>query len=358
MVRSCSSSNDNVMPQRYLVVAPQGLGDSLEATPLVASLRTNFPDCRLDVVVTRDGPAQLFCGLQGVVDEVIFLPYWDRGPVPFLRKLAGGLRRAPYDASFLAFPSARPVYRVLLSAFRARQRFAHDWNFGLIDRLTRTRAVHVRDVHNVERNRDLLRAAAIPVTPLESYLTPPKWSKDATRNPRRIVVHVGSVKHDGLDKKRWPVVRFAELCRELAIAGYEVTLLCGPDELDETRLCSQAAGGILIHQSDLAGAAHLLASSGALVASDNGVAHLAAGVGTPVVAIFGPTPLNFAPFAANAIALRPSSCPPCFDVRRPQVTCVRNIDFACLKDVTVEMVFEAIQRCIERKIDITANPRA
>ena len=56
---------------RFLVVAPQGLGDSLEATPAVAALKAYRPSAKIDVVVLRPGPRELFEGLTELVDRVI-----------------------------------------------------------------------------------------------------------------------------------------------------------------------------------------------------------------------------------------------------------------------------------------------
>lgn len=331
---------------RYLIVAAQGLGDALESTPMLEALRTYDVDAEIDVAVTRNGPAQLFAGLRAYVNDVIYLPYWESGSVAFGQALLRERRGRSYDKSFLAFPAARPAYRVILGAFRSKQRFAHDWNFGLLDRVLGISPVAVRKVHNVERNGDLLRAALLPDVELNGYLTPPAWKSPIERNKNRIAMHVGSVSHDGLAAKRWPLESFAELGARLRKSGYEVVMIAGPDELEETRECANRAGGLAIHRDDLPGTARFLSACAATVANDNGIAHLAAGVGTPVVAIFGPTPTEFGPFAANAISLRPSLCPPCFDVRHPVVTCVRNIDFACLKrDVTVERVFSEVVQC-------------
>lgn len=332
------------MPKRFLVFAAQGLGDALEATPLIAALRDHQPESTIDVVVTRSGPAELFSGLPAHVNRVIYLRYWGHGKRQFLKDALAARPSRPYDAAFLAFPAARRAYRMMLALFPARQRYAHDWGIG-IDRFLRVRSVAVRSVHNVERNLDLLRAAGIDAEPIDRYLTPLSWREYVDPNRNRIVVHIGSVNHDGLAAKRWPVEHFVELCKELCFAGYTVTLLSGPDEHVETHACAQAAGGIPVFQAGLAETARFLASSGAVVANDNGIAHLAAGVGTPVVTIFGPTPVQFAPWAPDAIALRPSPCPPCFDVRKPDVHCVRNIDFACLKrDITVATIVDAVRR--------------
>ncbi len=335
------------MDPKFLIIAPQGLGDALEATPFLSALSARYPGARIDVVVTRSGPAALFRGMPEFVNDVLYLPFWEKGPFAFVRSVMRERIGRRYDASFLAFPAARPVYRFLLGAFRSRRRYAHDWSFGYLDAFLQIQAVPVRKAHNVERNRDLLRAAGIEPTGETGYLTPASWKDSPVERGRRIAVHVGSIAHDGLSAKRWPVENFAAVCSQLRDQGFDVVLIAGPDELSETTACANLAGGIDVHQSDLVSTSKLLSRCAAVLANDNGIAHLAAGVGTPVVAIFGPTPTEFGPFSANAVSLRPSTCPPCFNVRRPVVTCAKNIDFACLKrDVTVELVLAEVKRCV------------
>ena len=332
------------MTQRFLVVAPQGLGDTLEATPLIRALRRNDPGSRIEAAVTEKGAKLLFDALPRYVDEVHYLPYWEHGRRAFLRNVLTARRGRQYDAAFLVYPSAGPVYQLLLAAFPARRRYAHrHYPFAPLDLpLTRATQIPVRTAPNVERNRDLLRAAGIAPDDEMGYLVPDEW---ISREPRtgRIALHIGSVTHHELIHKRWPPEQFLVLARRLVASHDGVTLVVGPREEEESAFLLREVPQLQRFEGALADVARFLSTCSLVVANDNGIAHLAAGVGTPVVTLFGPTPIEFAPFAANAIALRPSACPPCFDVRRPYVRCVRNIDFQCLKrDLTVDLVYDTI----------------
>ncbi len=341
---------------RYLVVAPQGLGDSLEATPIVRALRAHDAAARIDVAVTRPGPRLLFAGLEGYVDETIYLPFWESGARRFLGALAATRGGRRYDASFLAYPSARPAYEVLLLAYPSRRRYAHRHRERMLLDLPFARAtlVDVRLAHNVERNRDLLRAAGIAPGSEMGYLAPASWNAGEPRAPQRVAVHVGTVAHDGMAERRWPLARFTELCRRLVAAGADVRLIVGPEEREESALLLRAAPGVAAFEGALPDVARFLSTCALVVANDSGIAHLAAAVGTPVVALFGPTPVEHAPFSAEAIALRPSACPPCFDVRTPVARCVRNIGFACLDELTVDLVERT---ALERIAPQRANAR-
>ena len=331
-------------PAHYLVIAPQGLGDTLEATPLLRALRHHDAAARIDVVVTRPGPRLLFEGLAESAGDVIYLPYWEHGLAAFARSLAGARRNRRYEASFLAYPSARRAYEVLLMAFPARRRYAHRHNgVMLLDAPgTRTELVDIRKAHNVERNRDLLRAAGIVPDEEPGYLVPGDWIDAAGRSPRRVAIHVGSIKHDGLAARRWPIERFSALCAKLVADGLELVAIAGPDEREETAQLQREVPSVGAFEGSLPEVARFLSTCALTVANDNGIAHLACGVGTPVIALFGPTPVEHGPFSPSATALRPSQCPPCFDVRNPVVRCVRNINFACLDELTVDIVYETV----------------
>lgn len=332
---------------KSLLIAPQGLGDCLEATPLLAAIKEHDPAGSIDVVVTRGGARELFEGLPEYVDDVLYLPFWESGATSFVRTLMDKRGRKRYDTAFLSFPSARREYEILLLAFRAKRRFAHRHAPRMLLDLpgTKTTLVPVRAVHNVERNRDLLRAADIDPGNSTGYLVPEDWIACGPSGKGPVAIHVGSAAHDGLAAKRWPLERFSELCRRLVAEGRDVVLLVGPEERVESEQLVRAIPGLRTFQGNLSQVARFLSTCDPVIANDGGIAHLAAGVGARVIALFGPTPLDFAPFSQTSIALRPSPCPPCFDVRRPVVRCVRNIDYACLKkDLTVDYVLAAIHR--------------
>jgi ADP-heptose:LPS heptosyltransferase len=328
-----------------LFVAPQGLGDALEATPALAALKAERPDARIDVAVLRPGPRELFAGLPALVERVIYLPYWESGRRAFALALLRQLRALRYTAGFLMYPAARAEYQVLALALGARQRFAHRYFEPAAHNLLwlNTRLVPVAAAHNVHRNFDLLRAAGFSPAPPEHYEVPPDWSDPAPRRRDALAVHVGNIAHDGLDARRWPARNFVELIRRLRARGWRTHVLSGPAEREVSREVASAAGADGLVELPLREAARFISTCAGLVANDSGIAHLAAAVGTPVLAIFGPTPTEFGPFGPRTAAFRPSPCPPCFDPRLLNTECALGIDYACLKrDARVDLVEAAL----------------
>jgi ADP-heptose:LPS heptosyltransferase len=115
---------------------------------------------------------------------------------------------------------------------------------------------------------------------------------DVPMRPRRVaIVHPGS----GSPRKRWPVDRWQAAIRALILDGWSVTVLEGeadgavvaavldglpPGRVGEVEVARHEGIGVV---------AGRLATASLVVANDSGIAHLAAGVGAPVVAVFGPT---------------------------------------------------------------------
>lgn len=344
----------------YLAIAPQGLGDSLEATPFLQALRAARPHAAIHVAVTRAAARDLFTELPQLVDAVFYLPYWERGSAAFVRELLRYRVRAPrYDASFVLYPAARAAYHALARAFAARRRYAHRYwpSRARVVPWTNTDLVAVEPKHNVLRNLDLLRAAAIPFDEPRAYVAPEAWVQTPEmREERRVALHVGTIAHDGLESRRWPLASFARVAQWLVQNGYDAFAIVGPAERRETEELLAQVRGLRAFEGTLPETARFLSSSRLAITNDSGIGHLAAAVRTETIALFGPTPLEHAPFGPNVHALRPSPCPPCFDVRLLNTECALAIDYACLKrDLSPEYVIDTIAARLQT--DRTAAPQ-
>jgi len=94
------------------------------------------------------------------------------------------------------------------------------------------------------------------------------------------------------DTKRWPARRYGELAARLRARGYEPLVVIGPGEeavADELSRAAQYECPVVGRNTDVAGLAAVAAGLRLLVGNDSGPMQLAACLGTPVVALFGPT---------------------------------------------------------------------
>lgn len=137
--------------------------------------------------------------------------------------------------------------------------------------------------------------------------------------------------------KRWPWRRFAELARELRRRrpATRLAIVAGPKEVWLAVRVHEESGKIhpvIGPDLDLAALAGALSHFDLLVTNDSGPMHLAAALGVPTVALFGPTdPRRTAPAGdGHAVLFRDLWCSPCFFRRCPLLHhgCLRGISAA------------------------------
>jgi len=140
--------------------------------------------------------------------------------------------------------------------------------------------------------------------------------------------------------KRWPIEHFAELAARLAAAGLGVWVLGSAKERELGDAIERAAPGRvrnLCGETRLEDAVDVLAAAAVAVTNDSGLMHVAAAVGTHVVAIYGSSSPDFTPpmTTAKTVVRLGLDCSPCFER-----TCPLG-HLRCLKDIGVDTVLAA-----------------
>jgi heptosyltransferase-2 len=108
--------------------------------------------------------------------------------------------------------------------------------------------------------------------------------------------------------KAWPVRHYGELARALTKDGASVWVLGGPSEAAAAQQIAEAGGARVrdLTGNDLRNAILALAAADVSVTNDSGLMHISAAIGTPTVAIFGPTsPWHWKPLNPVAAILEP-----------------------------------------------------
>ncbi len=149
--------------------------------------------------------------------------------------------------------------------------------------------------------------------------------------------------------KRWPVAHWSALVERLGAAGYRPVVVGGPEDrglaqqlvAEGGSAVASAAGEFSLQETGA-----LLARARVVVSGDTGVMHMATGVGTPVVALFGPTVAQFGffPYHAPAAVLeRALDCRPCSATGTAACPLGHH---RCLADITPEEVAAAVERLV------------
>jgi ADP-heptose:LPS heptosyltransferase len=146
------------------------------------------------------------------------------------------------------------------------------------------------------------------------------------------------------ETKRWPAARYAELADSLARQGLSCAVVVGPAEVRLAAKVTAAARSALPALGadlDSVELAALLARARVVVSNDSGPMHLAAAVGTPVVAFFGPTdPGRTAPSGSPVRVLdRYVFCSPCYLERCPY-------RHECMEEITVRDALRAVEELL------------
>jgi heptosyltransferase-3 len=147
-----------------------------------------------------------------------------------------------------------------------------------------------------------------------------------------VVIHPGS----GSRRKNWPFERFLETAERLQKLRYRVVWIKGPAE-DPLPLPSD---DIVLKEQPLPLLAAILSRSRLFVGNDSGITHLAAAVGCPTVALFGPSdPEVWAPRGRSVTVIcKKVGCSPCHLTSRNECVC----NGECLFAITVDEVAEAV----------------
>ena len=291
-----------IPPRRVLVVVTRRIGDVLLATPLIRSLRRAWPDAAIDVLV--------FAGTEGVlaanpdVRRVITVaerPGWWRH-LALLLEIA---RR--YDIALSVVPSDRPtLYAWLAGRWRAGlvpDERKHRWKTLLLQRWV---AFDNLNTHTVLMHLALAGTLDIP----SSHDVIAAWrGQDRSELERQLPFALNepyAVLHTfpKFNYKMWRREAWVEVAQWLQARGVHVALSGGgdADELEYVdAIARQIPGAInLAGKLTLGQVACLLANARAYVGPDTAVTHMAAALGIPVIALYGPTdPVKWGPWPAR-----------------------------------------------------------
>jgi heptosyltransferase-2 len=336
------------MCDRILIVAPNWLGDVVMALPAIADVRRQFPGARLTMAARRS-VADLF-RLAPFIDAIVTLEWrgrWWQGSR--LQDDVKRLRNVEADVALLLPNSFASAWLVRRAGIPERWGYAADLRGPL---LTRPVPRPGGSRHQGAYYQHLTRELGIDSGPLEPVLTVPQSATDAARRllidrgwqPSRPMVAFAPGAAYGT-AKRWPPTSVANvastLVRERAAACVLVGSRADRETTDQIR--ETLPVDVTPHVLDITGETTLETLAGvmtlanACVSNDSGAMHVAAAVGTPLVAVFGPTnEYETAPLTRDGhhavVLTHPVWCRPCMLRECP-------IDHRCMTRLTPERVY-------------------
>jgi heptosyltransferase I len=326
---------DGARFSRLLIVRLSSMGDVIHTLPAAQALRAAFPSSTIGWLI-EERWAELLCApgtpLRGprsaqrpLVDWVhtVNLVGWRRSlfslhTVQNVARTWNDVRAAHYDVAIdlqgamrSALLARRSGARVIYGAAQSRESPASLWY---------TRQAFTRGLHVIEQNLSIAEAVMENEAVAKIKMKAPR--ADFPRDPAA-EVRIGQRLAEknisdfailnpgaGWGAKRWPAERYGQVARELASLGLRTILNYGPGEQELAQTAQSVSCGTAESMScTITELIALTRRARLFIGGDTGPLHLAAALGIPVVAIFGPTdPARNGPYATRSIVLRnPSS---------------------------------------------------
>lgn len=341
------------MYNKILVINLMHVGDLLLVTPVLRTLRTNYP--KAHIALLADKKLADLVRLNPCIDELIAIDkkgYHNklRTYFAFLREL----RNQHFDLVINLHANERASF---LAAFSGAKKIVgySSWGLGVFFDFLMKNRKEVK--HQVESHFDVLREG-LGITQIDDRgleMVLDEASEEKATQIWQAAFHKKELPVIGLNigaswpTKRWPKESFAELADKLLEKGYGIVFLGGPMDqeiVNETVNLMKNKDhqniAVLTGKMSLMELGAVLKKCKALVTNDSGPMHVAVAMNVPLVSMFGASPVTgFSPYNDISVVLKsPVDCHPCYSH-----SCDRGLE--CMYAITVEEVLAETLRLAE-----------
>ena len=343
--------------ERILLLRLERIGDLVMVLAAIADLRAAAPAAEITLVVGawNEAIAGSIPGISHV--ETLNAAWLARGSsglsVAALVARAWRWRPRRFDLAINFEPDIRSNLMLAASGARWTAGYRSGGGGPLLDQ-----ALDYRPFEHTADNARRLVASVLPGESAETRAallvvpTAHRLRAEAllgSSSAPHVAIHVPG----GRQVKQWDPRRFAAVARGLVEQrGANIVLTGGPDDRDLVATVRQdlppertidLSSGL-----DLLTVAAVLERCDLMITGDTGPMHLAAAVGTPIVAVFGPSdPTRYAPRGPLDRVIRVDlPCAPCNRIRLPPARCTGHIP-DCLASISTDRVLEAARRVLD-----------
>lgn len=328
-------------PHRCLVVGPSWVGDMVMAQSLFMALRTRFPDLQIDVLAPAWSKPIL--AAMPEVHAAIEMPL-QHGELALGKRyqLGKALRAQAYDWAIVLPRSLKAALVPFWAKIPVRTGYKGEMRYGLLndirpmDKTVLTMTVQRFVALGLPKEATLPPAIEMPHLVVSSCPSPDKGRPGGVS----LLALCPGAEYGGA--KRWPAESFADVAKHWIQQGGQVILLGSSKDAPVTAQIAAA-----VHSpacQDLAGKTSLqevlglLAQATQVVSNDSGLMHVAAAVGTPVIALYGSSDPTYTPPLSDKahILYLGLECSPCFKRECP----LGHLD--CLKKITPAQVIDQL----------------
>ena len=272
-----------VAPAVIGILKASGIGDAVILSGVISDLRQRYPDSRL--VLFSGTSNYAFARLLDDVDEVVALPI--RRPLAAIQMVRK--RHPDIMIDFGMWPRLESLIAVLAGAKWVagvktpgqHRHFAYD------------AVVEHSDRHEIENYRNLVAPLGVKSERLPALSSGAGLGTPFDR--KYLIFHLWPGGSNAVERS-WPVARWLEVASELSHRGLSIILTGGPDDVSRANevlaLFSEATQGVAVRSIAGLKAEETivwLRHARGVISVNTGLLHLAAAVGTPVIALNGPT---------------------------------------------------------------------
>ncbi len=341
--------------ESVLVVGPSWVGDMVMAQALFKVLKEDNPCCQLDVLAPAwSGP---ILALMPEVRSFIDMPvgHGELGIAARFR-LGRSLAANNYSRAIVLPNSFKSALVPWFAGIPQRTGWTGEARYGLLNdrRSLDEEAMPLM----VQRFVALARgggAVQLDRLPVPRLVTSRERELDVGRRflgdevdaeaPRPLLALCPGAEFG--PAKQWPTAHYAAAAAHFFDLGWRVILLGSGNDADacsevQASLVRRASCLNLAGRTNLEEVVHLLAMSSLALSNDSGLMHIAAALGVPTVAIYGPTSAGFTPplAARTAVVSEPVECAPCFQRECPleHHKCLRDLQPVTVIDAATELL--------------------
>ena len=352
-IQECPPFQDGSQSRlKILILKPSSLGDVVQALPVLRLLKQHWPGSEIYWWIEA--------GLSGLLEEdpdlagiILFDRKGWKTPWRWRATLQAIERMRSYRFDLVI--DLQGLFRSAAVAWLARG----ELTVGVDDPREGARAFYDyavprpdRNGHAVEWYLEVLRHLNVPVHNDFTWLPARPAAGEAVRKKWAVNGHRWIVVHPGArwETKRWPAQCFAETIARLGHAladDFHFAIMGGPAD---TRLASEVVKSCPGRCLDLTGQTSLpemiewVRGGELMLTNDTGPMHVAAALGRPVVAMFGPTnPRRTGPFGQLSNVLQSTvACAPCL-----QEHCAQTRQIECLWSITPAQVCQRVEQLLQ-----------
>jgi lipopolysaccharide heptosyltransferase II len=337
-----------------LILALQGIGNTLLAFPMIKELRTHFPKCHITAVVADKGVYELLHANKDVT-RVVLTDLVPRN----LFKTIKRIRDNKYDIAIATFPPGlRNDFLMLFVRSEIKIGVSDERRIGRLTAYVYNRKNRPSyRMHDKDENLSLIRylgletnyssAPILDVSEADNqYASKYLEANNVDQNELLIGMQPGS--GNNMLCKRWPVENFAKLA-DILISKYKAKIIFFGGGDNKTLLSSIVSlmmrKPLIICGEKLLRTSAIIEKCNIFISNDSGLAHIAAAVGVPVVSMFGATnPARTGPCGKDVIIVKNNApCAPCHTFKTARLNNCPIKTNICMKSISVENVLDAIE---------------